>query len=97
VLNLTKFSGTQLEKAQTQDKIQSQVYQWLKDPTSGESRRRSKGLHKDFQFYKDLLLSISLVTTADQNRVLEQVYQNWLGEPRIRLLLPDNLRDEVLS
>ena len=97
VLNLTKFSGNQLEKAQKQDKVLSQVYQWLKDPITGESRRRSKGLHKDLQFYKDILPSISLVTTADQNRVLGQVYQNWLGESRIRLLIPDSLRDEVFQ
>ena len=97
VLNLTKFSGNQLEIAQKQDRILSQVYQWIKDPTTGEDRRRAKGLHKDLQFYKDALPSISLVTTADQNRVLGQVYQNWLGEPRVRLLVPDSLRDEVFQ
>lgn len=97
VLNLTKFTGKQLERAQKRDMILSQVYQWIQDPTTREHRRRANGLHQDLQFYRRLLPSISLVTTAESVQVLGQVYKTWLGETRIRLLIPEELRHEVFQ
>ena len=45
MLNLNKFSGQELEKAQKEDVILSQVMKWIKDPSSQQEHRVSKGLH----------------------------------------------------
>ena len=79
-----------LEQAQKGDMILKQVYQWIQDPVTREHRRRANGLHQDLQFYRRL-------TTADSVQVLGQVYKTWLGETRIRLLIPDELKQEVFQ
>ena len=96
-LNLETFSGKQLRERQEQDGVLGQVISWVKGSQNPPEDRKVRGLHKHIQYYKGILPTLSMVTTPDQQQVLGQTYTNWLGEQKIRLAVPMDLRQEAFE
>ena len=91
-LNLTKFGGKQLKINQMRDIILGQVITWVKGSILPPDIRKVRGGHNHLQYYKGILPTLSMVTMPDNHQVLGQVYTNWLGEQKIRLVIPLDLR-----
>ena len=96
-LNLTKFSGSRLKKSQQEDIILGQVINWLKGSEEPTEPRDMRGRHHNLQYYRQILPTMSMVTTPDGHQVAAQSYTDWTGTVKIRLAVPLSLRQEAFE